>query len=862
MNSKLKNVEDVYPLSPMQEAMLLHTLSGSENDVLFNQFCYEVRGALDFARFRAAWEEIIQCHAVLRTAFVWGSNRDPLQVVRRQVDLPIQEFDWCQLSRRERQVRLEQFKADDRAKGFNPKKAPLMRLAIARIEPELCYLIWSSHHLIIDRWCLATIISKFFSLYEPNPERSRTGHAIQFQHYIEWIQQRDEFAAETFWRESLFGYSGRHALTRRRDSADKNADDRILPAALELSAAATAALRSYARSEGLTVSSVVQGALALTLNSFSGRQDVIFGATVSGRPAGIPDVEHIVGSFINNVPVRVTMSADDQPVDWLKGLQLAQQRRAEFEYVSLAKIHQWAGARANEPLFDTLLVWLSTEPHLKPQSLQLTGLAGEMQTAYPLTISVEETHDTLVLRAMPNSAYRLLYPPADFLQLFGERIEVLIRPAAGASLAALPGFKGGETFEEQNPPRDCIQSSARHAPSTAVVAKDLAGGREASDMDILHELLLGEWCGVLELDEVGPDDDFFELGGNSLIAARLHARIESALRCRIAMISLFQAATIRQMAKLLAGGEWRQSASLVMPVQTEGSLPALFCIASPEVNTLGYALLARYLDPDREVHVVQAPPDSQHIRRLSPAVLPELAAQYLDAVREIQPSGPYYLLGMCTGSQLALEMARHLDDDGQSVAFVGVINTWALYTLAPVYRVVQAMHRYGSYLRRLREIAGMERMERQKALQHVVGQRLARFRRVPAFAGGAVSRAPTGNGENHDKTRDPWIEGYGWAKDDPGAPKYDGTVTVFRLDPQQRWRTGEPDLGWGRHARHTEIVRLPGTDHLAILREPYVRHVGEQVRHYQRIKTDHKRSQLDESYSAEGIAFDEHAEQT
>lgn len=848
LNARLKNVEDIYPLSPMQEAMLLHALSAPHNDVLFNQFCYEISGCLDVPRLRAAWDGIIRRHPPLRSAFIWDSRRDPLQVVRRQVDLPFLEFDWSCNSADEQESLLARFRTQDREQGFDPKKAPLMRLAVAKTGPNRHYLVWTSHHLVLDRWCLTTIFEDLFSFYEGGAGSEGRESPFRYRDYIGWIKAQDHGSAERFWRTSLAGF---HASTRlSRGPNGKPGGTELDPSGAEfaLSPAATTALRGFAATQGLTISTIVQGALALTMNHYCGRQDVAFGATVSGRPASIPGVEHIVGSFVGNVPLRVRMSADATVTDWLRDLQLAQQRRTHFDYVSPAQIHEWSELAASDVLFDTLLVWLSAESRLRKGSIRFDGLPGEVRTAYPLTITVEETKNSLIFRAMPCADHRYVDSPSRILEWLGEKVMTLSDSDPRIRLSRLTGFRGSAVlttaqecaYTDPSPrarvPVDSSGTGARH------------GGREWASVEMLQDLLSGEWRRVLEIEAIGPDDDFFQAGGNSLTAAGLHARIESALRCRVPMISLFQAPTIRQMAELLAGGDWPKSTDIAVPLRAQGSYPALFCIASPEVNTVGYALLARYLDPGHQVHVVQALPDSDRIRRLSPAEIPQLASQYVDAIRQIQPAGPYQLLGMCTGSQVTLEIARRLVDQGQSVSFVGVINTWALYTVSRIYH----LYRLKGYIRGLYELALIPAKERRAELRRIVGKRIRRMRRTTPRAGqsdaGGQEQPMADTASDHD----PWIEDYGWVRRDPGITKYPGTVTVFRIAPQQRWRTGDPDLGWGRHAARTEIVHLPGSDHDAIMREPNVRHLGEQVRRYQRVRKSNNDRPEDIGYGVEG----------
>ncbi len=302
----MKNVAVVYPLSPMQEMMLLHSLSrGAAADVLFNQFCYRLSGELDAGAFRLAWERLLERHPVLRTCFLWEGLKQPLQVVRQQVSLPFEEHDWRARCPGEQQAALQALRADDRERGFDPARAPLMRVHLARLADREWLLIWSSHHLLLDRWCLADVFDDLFALYagargDPVPPLPA---ARGFRDYINWIRQQDPQAAVRFWRTTLSGYRDPVALA----STDLACQHPAL-AELELTPSMSKALRALARSRRLTTSTLFQGAWALLVNRLSGRQDVVFGAAVAGRPPQLSGVETIVGSFVNNLPVRVRLA--------------------------------------------------------------------------------------------------------------------------------------------------------------------------------------------------------------------------------------------------------------------------------------------------------------------------------------------------------------------------------------------------------------------------------------------------------------------------------------------------------------------------------------------------------------------------
>jgi NRPS condensation-like uncharacterized protein len=150
-------VEDIYPLSPTQEGMLFHTLHSPGFGVYLIQYTCVLRG-VDLSLLTAAFQHVIDRHPALRTAFVWRSTAKPMQIVGRSVLLPVEERDWEPMTEAERETELVAYLAADRARGFDPNRAPLMRLAAMRIGPDAYRLVWSFHHLILDGWCRAIVL--------------------------------------------------------------------------------------------------------------------------------------------------------------------------------------------------------------------------------------------------------------------------------------------------------------------------------------------------------------------------------------------------------------------------------------------------------------------------------------------------------------------------------------------------------------------------------------------------------------------------------------------------------------------------------------------------------------------------------
>ncbi|HEY6802398.1 MAG TPA: non-ribosomal peptide synthase/polyketide synthase [Pyrinomonadaceae bacterium] len=364
-------IEDIYPVTPLQQGLLFHSLYEPDAGFYHIQMSCNLGSGFAAAAFIGAWQEVVDRHAILRTAFVWQGVALPLQVVYRSVPLPVVEFDWRDLEAVEQRERWEKLRLDDRARGFDLTTAPLMRLVLVRSGNDNYKLLWSHHHLLLDAWCMNLVVSQVFEAYERRRRGSESINARSetrpFKDYIAWLQQQDMGQAESFWREALHGFSEPTPLPLERRNKPNESHTGVGTRRVNLSREQTYRLQERARREQLTMNTVLQGAWAFLLARYSGTRDIIFGTTVSGRSAELAGVEEMVGLFINTLPVRVRVN-DGQPIwDWLRELQQQQVEMRQYEFSPLAQVQQWSEVGAGIPLFETLLTY---ENHPMPESMK------------------------------------------------------------------------------------------------------------------------------------------------------------------------------------------------------------------------------------------------------------------------------------------------------------------------------------------------------------------------------------------------------------------------------------------------------------------------------------------------------------
>jgi hypothetical protein len=195
--------------------MLFNTLYQPELQMGIEQMRCRLEGVLDVAALKHAWQQVLNRHAVLRTAFAWQGLTQMLQIVQDEVDLPWSYHDWRGLPPAQQQAQLESLLAEDRARGFDPAAAPLLRCTLLQLDEQLYYFSWSYHHLLFDGWSMPLLLEELFTLYDcyRRDVEATLAPARAYRDYIAWLAQQELGAAENFWRTQLDGFSSPHAAS-------------------------------------------------------------------------------------------------------------------------------------------------------------------------------------------------------------------------------------------------------------------------------------------------------------------------------------------------------------------------------------------------------------------------------------------------------------------------------------------------------------------------------------------------------------------------------------------------------------------------------------------------------------------------
>ena len=379
-----RDVEDLLPLTPLQEGMLFHCVTEPTSGVYVAQTVQRLEGDVDVVVLERAWGVVVSRHAALRSAVFWQDEGVPLQVVRRDVEVPVRREDWRGVGAEELEGRLAGVLERERREGFELGRAPLMRVVVLELVGG-AVMVWSFHHVMLDGWSSSIVLGELWRAYGQlvSGEPVELGRVRPYREYVTWLRGRDRGDEERYWSARLGGVESATDLGVGSRGDEPGYGEHQA----ELDEETTRGLEELARRERVTLGTVVGGAWALLLSRYSGERRVVYGTTVSGRGA-MAGMERMVGLFINTLPVVAEVDDDQGVWEWLRGLQKEQAEQREYEQSSLVDVQGWSGVRRGEPLFESLYIYENHPLETVGQvgGLRVRGAGGTDRTHYPLTL--------------------------------------------------------------------------------------------------------------------------------------------------------------------------------------------------------------------------------------------------------------------------------------------------------------------------------------------------------------------------------------------------------------------------------------------------------------------------------------------
>ncbi|HEX8592566.1 MAG TPA: non-ribosomal peptide synthetase [Pseudomonas sp.] len=436
-------VEDVYPLTPMQEGLLLHTLLEPGTGIYYMQDRYRIDSEIDPQRFALAWQGVVARHEALRASFCWDNGEHMLQIIHKPGNTRIEFVDWSAEPEDGHEERLQGLLKAEREAGFDLLHEAPFHLRLIRIGAGRYWFMMSNHHILIDAWCRGLLMSDFFEIYTALGEGREAVLPVppRYRDYIGWLQRQDIAQSRQWWQANLQGFERTTFIPvdrpLLREHAGHSGGMIVGDRYTRLDAQDGQRLKDLAQRHQLTVNTFAQAAWALVLRRVSGERDLVFGVTVAGRPVDMPQMQNTVGLFINSVALRVRLPGDDEHrsvLDWLHGLLDSNLQLREHEYMPLVQIQECSELPKGQPLFDSLFVFENAPVQVsvldRAHSLSASSDSGRTHTNFPLT-AVCYPGDELGLHLSFDQRY-----------FDGETVECLLGEFKRLLLALADGIQG------------------------------------------------------------------------------------------------------------------------------------------------------------------------------------------------------------------------------------------------------------------------------------------------------------------------------------------------------------------------------------------------------------------------------------
>ncbi|MEX0321621.1 MAG: amino acid adenylation domain-containing protein [Puniceicoccaceae bacterium] len=506
-----RNIEDIYPLTPTQEGMLFHCLAEPGESLYWSQNSFVLSGNFEPVLFKSAWDNVISQHEALRAVFNWDNPKRPLQIIVRSVQAQWKELDWRSLDPEQQSDSFEDLLRRDREMGCDLRKSPLMRHYLIRLDEERWQFLWGSHHILIDGWSFSVLMKNLFQRYEELSEgtSAQPSKTPRYRQYVDWTQSIDHAPAKEFFTRYLKDFyeptplpvSPDYRKGRERGSAYAEKRLRIDEVLVD-------SIQRHCRSNKLTLNMVFQGLWALLLSAYSGKRDVVFGSIYSGRTSNLPDIDRIVGLFINALPARLLISEEKSFSEWMADLVTVQAELQALQQTPLRLVQKCTEIPADQQLFDSLYVYQNHPERLGGEiscgNLSVDSARTEERNNYPMTFLI------LVEKGVE---FVLCYDPERFPEELIERIlehlDIMIKRIAGdfslsvsevkelppAQLQKLDEFSGSSEIVKYKP--TTLDILARHSGDGGLAV--VAGENRVTYQEI--ESLVESWSSIEAFSE-------------------------------------------------------------------------------------------------------------------------------------------------------------------------------------------------------------------------------------------------------------------------------------------------------------------------------------------------------------------------
>ncbi len=645
---KQPKIEAIYPLSYMQQGLLFHHLSSEWDQGFLHLECI-LKGTLDRITFENAWQQISYRHPILRTTIEWEALEKPVQITHGHKPMVFSYHNWTKHSEKQREVMLANLKEENRESGAHLKTGPLSHIILIKIKEEEHILLWPCHHLLIDGWSSHSILREVFELYGAlTQEKEVSFDTLPSQKaYLNWLKELRDEESKTFWQDYFESFDLPHLFNSANLRLNIVQPERYR---LQLSQKLTADLSMVAKENKLTVNTILQSVWSCLLGVYFETDDIVFGTTVSGRSGDFPNIHLLTGMFMNVQPVRIKSKEGSALFEWMNTVQTKQLKARSYEHQGLDKITEQINWPGGQNLFDNLLIFENYPiTDTSSQAIRVENVKSGITSTFPLT---------LVIIPGDRMEFKLSVLP----EIIDETLAKWILSGLEQILSKLVRDKP-QTIGELK--------SVLKAPAKPIFFKETkhGAGLEKHYVAPRNEVelkLVQIWEAIFGRDKIGVHDNFFDLGGKSLMAVKMFVNINKNLEQKFSPTTILEFPTISEIGELILGekklvtSDWKN----LVPIRASGFKRPLFCLHAGGGHVFFYSPLAAYMDEDRPIYALQ--PSGIFGEDTFHQSIEEMAKDYVTEIRKVQTKGPYNILVYCFSTALGLEMSKLFADRGET----------------------------------------------------------------------------------------------------------------------------------------------------------------------------------------------------
>jgi thioesterase domain-containing protein len=812
-SSQKPDQTETYPASLAQQRLWFLEQLGVKTSAYNVHLGFWLRGQLDMGALRSSLQELVNRHDSLRTSFRL-EGRELVQDVTRdlRVDLPITDItstpDYAiayGLARNEVEA------------PFDLGKSPLFRTRLIRDTATDHVLLLTMPHIITDAWSMQILAKELAALYTAfSGQRSSPllDLPITYGDYSEWQQKwfKTEKVQQqvSFWQEELEGAPPVLELRMQRPRCGEQTFTGASQT-VQLSDKIIAGIKALGVRLQATPFMLLLAAFKILLFRASGQTDLLVGVPVAGRNR--VEIEGLVGFFVNTLVLRDDLSGNPQfseLVAQVRETTLGAFTNSDVPFEKVVEVLQPERNLSYNPIFQVMFAAIkaAVQTHTFGDLTAWPYVVSPNTSIFDLSMTIIEGVDGLWWAELDHNTSlfssddvsKLLTDYTMLLEAATQSPELRIEDLPATSLATgddrPSGLEASSAGANSNAP---AERNIHRTPTRSTISAKRSSSASIASLPAEEKLLIGIWKDLLRLPELGIEDNFFEVGGHSLLAAQVIAQVQSATGRKIAVSAVFRAPTIRAFAQLLREDSLSQADPIVMKLQGEGGAVPVFGVAVPGVDTFGFAQLARHLPPDQVIYKLQASGPVVFGRPLSSTELQELARRYVEAMRTERRHGPYCISAMCGGVVIAQQMILQLESQGEEVALFTIFDTWVRENSQ-----IRALWAIDYYWQRLRRFQASS-----------LDDKFATVRRVAGRIWG--------------KSRNP---GRGWSRinwpaEDFRPPRFRAPVLLFKRPRQPYFYVRDPNMGWGERSLGGVTTCELECGHGEMLRDPHVRAVAE-----------------------------------